>query len=87
MPRLLDTMGRTDTIVEAACQVIVRSGLPGLSLRAIATEARISPASLVHQFTDRERLIRVVVGKIGRRRVDDIGSRSWSEGGLAGYAG
>jgi AcrR family transcriptional regulator len=83
MPRFLDPHGRTDAIVDGACRVILRRGLCGFTLRAIAAESGISASSLVHQFTDRDRLVRTLVALIGRRRVDHIGRRAWTEGGLA----
>lgn len=83
MPRLLDPVSRGDTIINAAARVIVDGELSGLSLRAIAAEAGVGASSLVHQFGNRDRLLRVMVMRLGRRRLEVIGRRAPKDGGLA----
>ncbi len=65
MPRFSEPGSGLDALV-AGQAVLLRDGIPGLSLRAIAAEARVSPASLVHRFGGKERLIRVVCGHLSR---------------------
>lgn len=83
VPRLIDPIARGETIAQAASRVIVAGGLPALTLRAVAAEARISPASLVHQFTDRARLMSTLCVLRGTDRLFDISRRTLSEGALA----
>ena len=83
VPRLIDPVSRGDTIAEAAWRVIVAGGIPALTLRAVAAEARISPASLVHQFTDRARLMTTLCVRHGHDRLDTISRRTLAEGAFA----
>lgn len=83
MPRLIDPVSRGDAIINGAARVIVDRGLSGLTLRAIAAEAGVGASSLVHQFGNRDRLLRVMVMRLGRRRVEVIDRRSHRDGGLA----
>lgn len=65
MPRFADVeTGRE--ILAAGEAVLLRDGIPGLSLRAIAAEARVSPASLVHRYGGKERLLQVTCVYLSR---------------------
>ncbi len=59
MPAPLDTSSRTATLARAAFRVVLRDGLGGPALRAIAREARLSAATILHQLESRERLLRL----------------------------
>ncbi|WP_292608849.1 hypothetical protein [Nocardioides sp. REDSEA-S30_B4] len=59
MPAPLDTTSRTATLARAAFRVVLRDGLGGPALRAIAREARLSAATILHQLESRERLLRL----------------------------
>ena len=83
MPRLLEPGGHAPAVRGAARRLIAKRGLPGLSLRAIAGEAGIAPATLVHQFTHRTRLWGYLVACAKRDLVHATWARSHSEGVLA----
>jgi AcrR family transcriptional regulator len=51
-------------LLEAAEKVLERDGPGGLSLRAVAREAGVSPAAPYHHFKDKEELM-LAVGKAG----------------------
>jgi len=83
MPRRIDYGDRGDFVIEAVCRVIRRAGLPGLSLRAVAAEVGVSPSTLLHQFTDRARLVRVAAARVGAARNRYISCRAQHDGLLA----
>lgn len=80
MPRLLDYGDRGDLVIDGVCGVIRRKGLPGLSLRAVAAEVGISPSTLLHQFTDRGRLLHVAAGRVGAARNRYLSFRAQHDG-------
>jgi AcrR family transcriptional regulator len=53
--------------VEAAVRCLVRDGLAGASMAAIAAEGGVSKALLHYHYADRERLLAEVVVQLGRR--------------------
>lgn len=83
MPRLLEPGGHAPAVRGAARRLIAERGLPALSLRAIAGEAGIAPATLVHQFTHKTRLWGYLVVCAKHDLVHAIWARSRSEGVLA----
>jgi AcrR family transcriptional regulator len=74
MPRLIDTGTRTGTMVEATMRILATRGAPGLTLRGIARESRISTGSLLHHFESRERILGVAAHRTGRAHLDEIES-------------
>lgn len=50
MPRVIDTDERNRRIAEAAWRVLVRDGIPALSVRKVAAEAGLPPSSLRYSF-------------------------------------
>ena len=54
-------------IVDAAVQCLVRDGVAGASMAAIAAEGGVSKALLHYHYADRERLLAEVVGHLGHR--------------------
>jgi AcrR family transcriptional regulator len=56
--------------VEAAVRCLVRDGVAGASMAAIAAEGGVSKALLHYHYADRERLLAEVVGQLGRRLTD-----------------
>jgi AcrR family transcriptional regulator len=70
-------------VIDCVCRVIRRDGLPGLSLRAVAAETGISPSTLLHQFTDRARLVRVAAATVGAARNRYLSFRAGNAGILA----
>lgn len=83
MPHLLDTPTRAQTICAAVSRLIASGGLAALTTRAIAAESGVSIATLAHQFTNRERLLRLMATMFGADLVGRTASRSRSEGVLA----
>lgn len=54
-------------IVEAAVRCLVRDGVAGASMAAIAAEGGVSKALLHYHYADREGLLAEVVSQLGRR--------------------
>ncbi|MBT2896309.1 TetR/AcrR family transcriptional regulator [Streptomyces sp. McG3] len=50
MPRVIDTDERNRRVAEAAWRVLVREGIPALSVRKVAAEAGLPPSSLRYTF-------------------------------------
>jgi AcrR family transcriptional regulator len=55
--------------VEAAVRCLVRSGVAGASMAAIAADAGVSKALLHYHYADRARLMAEVTAQLGRRIV------------------
>ena len=53
MPKIVDWDARRDEISSATWRVIVRDGIAGATVRAIAREAGCSPGILAHYFDDK----------------------------------
>lgn len=58
MPKFVDHDARRVEIVGAACRVIEREGLEGLTIRAIASEAGASTAIVTHYFENKEEILK-----------------------------
>jgi AcrR family transcriptional regulator len=56
-------------IVEAAVRCLVRGGVAGATMAAIAAEGGVSKALLHYHYADRERLLAEVVTQLGRRTI------------------
>jgi AcrR family transcriptional regulator len=52
---------RRGQIVQAAFEVAAREGIGGLTIRAVAAEAKLSHALVVHYFERKERLVRALL--------------------------
>ena len=52
---------RRGQIVEAAFEVASREGIGGLTIRAVAAEAGLSHALVVHYFERKERLVHALL--------------------------
>lgn len=72
MPYKVDFRSRGDSIIDALCQLLLRGGVPALSLRAVAAEIEMSASSILHQFGDRARLLHVATVRTGSKRLHDI---------------
>lgn len=72
MPRKIDYADRGDMIMDAVRRVVLRGGLPALTVRAVAAEVEMSPSSILHQFDDKSRLLRVAAVSAGRTRLRAI---------------
>lgn len=56
-------------IVRAGIRCVVRDGIAGASMAAIATEAEVSKALLHYHFTDRAQLLAEMITLLGRRLI------------------
>lgn len=56
-------------IVRAGVRCVVRDGIAGASMAAIATEAQVSKALLHYHFTDRAQLLAEMITLLGRRLI------------------
>jgi len=73
-------------IIDASLRLSAERGLSGLSLRAVATEAGIAPATFYRHFTDMDALALALVDEVGaslrrlvrdaRERVSEAGRRN-----------
>ncbi len=65
-PKNADAEATRRRILEAACDVLVEQGPSGLSSRAVARRADVSPALVNHYFTDRDGLVATVLDTVYR---------------------
>ena len=61
-------------MVSAIIAILATQGIPGLTLRGIARESRISTGSLLHHFESRERILCVAAHQTGRALLAEIES-------------
>ena len=57
MPKIVDHDSQREKFVQAAMRLIARSGLEGVTMRAVATEAGLSYGSLFHYFNSKDDLL------------------------------
>jgi TetR/AcrR family transcriptional repressor of bet genes len=57
MPRLVDHAQRRRHLAAAACAVVTRAGLAGLTMRDVAVEARCTTGMVTHYFDDKRQLL------------------------------
>ncbi len=63
-------------ILEAAARVLVRGGLEGLTIEAIATEADYSPAALYKYFKNKMAIFHELLAYVGECLMEEIGRPS-----------
>ena len=61
MPKIVDHDAQRATFAEAAMRLIVRHGLEGVTMRAVAREAGLSYGSLFHYFESKDDLLMTAV--------------------------
>ena len=61
MPKIVDHDAQRATFANAAMRLIVREGLEGVTMRAVAAEAGLSYGSLFHYFESKDELLMHVV--------------------------
>ena len=70
-----------DAIVEESVRIVRAQGVSGLTMRSVATGLGVTPMAIYYYVTDKEDLVRLVVGRIsdsfGLFRVDP--DRTWQE--------
>ncbi|MEJ6490383.1 TetR family transcriptional regulator C-terminal domain-containing protein [Leucobacter sp. USCH14] len=74
MPRRIDTEARTAQIAEAALRILERDGLARLSVRGVAAETGIAPASLRRIFPTQQALREYCLELIEERATARIAS-------------
>lgn len=67
MPRVVDREQRRRDLGDAVWRVIVRDGVNGASVRAVAREAGVSPGSLRHYFATQAELIAFAMRQVDAR--------------------
>lgn len=80
MPRLIVPESRIETVVDAITFLLARDGPAGLTVRAVARECRLSPASILHHYTNRERLLHLAAQHTGAARLKAIERQSYQHG-------
>ncbi|MDX2358732.1 TetR/AcrR family transcriptional regulator [Dietzia sp. PP-33] len=61
MPRLIDRARRERELAEAVWRVVLRDGVPAVSVRTVAAEAGLSAGSLRHVFATQAELLEVAL--------------------------
>jgi AcrR family transcriptional regulator len=80
MPQLIDTRSRAGTLAAAANELLVSEGIPGLTLRKIATVSRVSAGSILHHLGDKDRLLSLSAALTAEAFQAEIERRRWLEG-------
>jgi AcrR family transcriptional regulator len=78
MPKIVDHEAQRVTFANAAMSLIVREGLEGVTMRAVAAEAGLSYGSLFHYFESKDDLLMHVVRQSmasQTRRVNDYANK------------
>lgn len=74
MPKVVDHAVRRDLIGRALWRVVERDGMRGVSVRAVAAEAGVSPGSLRHYFSSQPELlvfaVELLVERVSSRITD-----------------
>ncbi len=69
MPRVVNSDERRFALAAAAARVVSRSGIGGVTLRAVAAEAGWTTGALTHYFVDKQQLLRFTLeASLDRRR-------------------
>ncbi|QIX26119.1 TetR/AcrR family transcriptional regulator [Nocardioides sp. JQ2195] len=72
MPRLIDSINRTDTLTLAINHVIATDGVPGLTLRRISQVSGVRAPTVVNHFGSRARLLHVAAVRNAKDRLDEF---------------
>ena len=83
MPRRIDYSDRGDFVTGAVERLIMQRGLGALSMRAVAEECELAPSTILHQYTNRARLLQVTAVKTAAARLRWMDYRAWTDGALA----
>lgn len=70
MPRVADHAERREIFAAAALRVIVREGMAGLTVRAVAAEAGFTTGALTHYFQSKDQLL-IEASELSARLVRD----------------
>jgi AcrR family transcriptional regulator len=66
-----------DAVVSAALDIVDRSGVDGLTIRAVASAVGAPPMSLYTHFTNKEELLDLMFAEVSRRLYADAGHDTW----------
>lgn len=72
MPRNVLIMDVLDSLLVAVFRLVVGRGDLAPSLRALAADAGMSPASVVHHFGSRQHALQLVAARWARQRAEDL---------------
>lgn len=72
MPKIVNHADRRSLILDAAWRVILRSGIPGVSIRAVAAEAGLSMGATTYYFADKDDLVVSTYRRALQRTADRI---------------
>jgi AcrR family transcriptional regulator len=68
-----------ERIVDAACRIVERDGLPGLSMRKLGAELEVDPMAVYHHVADKRELLALVAARtIGAMQPPDP-TAPWDE--------
>jgi AcrR family transcriptional regulator len=79
----MDTGARVDELTDAAVYLINTEGIAALTIRKIATVARLSPSSVISHLDNKSRLTDLVAKRIAERLDRQLGARVRHVGVLA----
>src|SRR5215467_3322074 len=82
MPKIVDWDARRDEILSATWRVIVRDGIAGATVRAIAREAHCSPGILAHYFDDKADILGSALVLSHRRVAARMDAKTAGQAGL-----
>ncbi|WP_046175280.1 TetR/AcrR family transcriptional regulator [Domibacillus indicus] len=74
MPKIVDHDQRKQRIAEATWNVIVKKGIEGATVRAVAAEADVSLGSLRHYFSSQDELLFYAMNLVKKRVAERIES-------------
>jgi AcrR family transcriptional regulator len=74
--RSLRFAGRREALLDAAAAWVLKHGLSGLSIRAVAADLGISHRTLLHHFTTKEQLVADVLRELRRSNVGVLAERA-----------
>ncbi|MEM8499731.1 MAG: TetR/AcrR family transcriptional regulator [Pseudomonadota bacterium] len=70
MPKIVDKQQRRDQIIDATFRVIVKDGLAGTSMRAVAKEASCTIGLINHWFASRDDLVEAAFDRAIEQELD-----------------
>jgi AcrR family transcriptional regulator len=82
MPKIVDHDAQREKFAHAAMSLIARSGLEGVTMRAVAAEAGLSYGSLFHYFESKDDLLMFAVRQLMARQTQRVNGYSSRYAGL-----
>jgi AcrR family transcriptional regulator len=83
MPQLIDSHSRVEALVAAVNELLVTEGIPGVTLRKVASVSRVSTGSIIHHLGGKARLLSLGAGITAKELRLEIERRRWADGVLA----